>query len=414
MSAYDLEGIAVGGEQVRHHLLKSVHRLQDAVLERLTAELPVYRKLPSEQLHGDVARMVRRAIDDFAQVLAGNRMPGRERLALLTSSAARRAEEGVPVEDVVAAYFIGARLCADDVAAMAGAEDLRALTTLHSVVLEYLQLVTTAVTAGYLLDVQATGGGRHSARRLLLSALREGRADAAMAKEAGLPLPPGYLVVALALGPHPDEHADGVDPAVAARRKLRRVHTELDLYARGAALTSLAPDGGLALLPLDAAPDDLTPAHWDGAAHLLTRLERAAGSTVLATAVPARPDDVAQASPVALELAHIAAASGRPPGLYRLEDLAVEYQLSRPGPARDHVARLLDPLDGHGDLLQTLTTFLRHGLDRRLAARDLNVHPNTVLYRLRRVTDLTGLDATRPTDLPTLQAALTCRSISRN
>ncbi|MFB6553949.1 helix-turn-helix domain-containing protein [Streptomyces sp. NPDC056405] len=39
------------------------------------------------------------------------------------------------------------------------------------------------------------------------------------------------------------------------------------------------------------------------------------------------------------------------------------------------------------------------------------MHPNTVHYRLRRIADLTGLDASRPADLPTLHAALTCRTL---
>jgi sugar diacid utilization regulator len=117
----------------------------------------------------------------------------------------------------------------------------------------------------------------------------------------------------------------------------------------------------------------------------------------------------AETSPVSL--AHIATASARPPGLYRLEDLALGYQLSRPGPARAHVSRLLDPLDGRADLLLTLTAFLRRDLDRHTTARVLSVHPNTVLHRLRKITGPTGLDATRPTDLPMLHAAVTCRTV---
>ncbi|MFF3484372.1 helix-turn-helix domain-containing protein [Streptomyces sp. NPDC002701] len=49
----------------------------------------------------------------------------------------------------------------------------------------------------------------------------------------------------------------------------------------------------------------------------------------------------------------------------------------------------------------------------RSRSRCLNVHPNTVLYRLRKITGLTGLDATRPTDLPTLHAAITCRTLQK-
>ncbi|MFF3346612.1 PucR family transcriptional regulator [Streptomyces sp. NPDC002779] len=411
MSAYNVGTIGDSGESVQQYLLRSVYRLQAAVLERLTTELPVYRKLPAEQLNGDVARMIRRGITDFARILESGSMPGPEQLALLTGSATRRAEEGLPAEAIVSAYFLGARLCSDDVTAAARPEDLPAVTAMHSLLLEYLQHVTTAVTAGYLHQMSTTVGERHSARQLLLTALREGRVDEGAAREAGLTLPPGYLVLALAIGPHADEHAPGVDTNAAAQRKLRRLRTELALHSRGTALTSLTTAGGLVLLPSDTDPSQLGPAHWDDTTQLLTRLRRAAGATVLAAAVPALPGDVARVWPIATELAHIATASARPPGLYRLEDLALEYQLSRPGPARAHVAQLLEPLEAHADLLVTLTAFLRHDLDRRATARALNVHPNTVLYRLRKIAGLTGLDASRPTDLPTIHAALTCRTV---
>lgn len=57
------------------------------------------------------------------------------------------------------------------------------------------------------------------------------------------------------------------------------------------------------------------------------------------------------------------------------------------------------------ELLETLRAFLRHS-GRRPAASFLHVHPNTVDYRLRRITNLTGLDPTRVGDAALLGAAL--------
>jgi hypothetical protein len=339
VSAYNTGQAGTDGEGLREHLIGSASRLGAAILERLTKELPVYRKLPAEQLTGDVARMIRRSIDGFVQALRSGRMLGPGQLGLLTSSATRRAEEGLPAEAIVSAYFLGARLCFDDVAATAGPADLPAVTAMYSLLLEYLQHVTTAVTAGYLQQMQITVGERHGARQLLLTALLEGRVDEEAAREAGLTLPPAYLVLALAVGPHPDEHTPGVDTNAAAMRKLRRLRTEPALHSRGAALSSLTTHGGLILLPNDTGPTAYGPAHWDDIRRLLTRLQRAAGTTVLAAAVPALPGDVAEMCPVAAEPAHLATASARPPGLYRLEDLAVEHQpaftaRSRPRPRR--------------------------------------------------------------------------------
>ncbi len=53
----------------------------------------------------------------------------------------------------------------------------------------------------------------------------------------------------------------------------------------------------------------------------------------------------------------------------------------------------------------TVTTYLETGRSLEATARALFVHPNTVRYRLRRVAELTGWDATRPRDAFVLQTA---------
>lgn len=76
-------------------------------------------------------------------------------------------------------------------------------------------------------------------------------------------------------------------------------------------------------------------------------------------------------------------ALGKPPGRYGLADVLLEYQLTRPSAAREELACLLGPLERHPDLLSTVETYLRLGLDRRRTAAALHLHPNTVDYRVR-------------------------------
>ncbi|MGW2651821.1 helix-turn-helix domain-containing protein [Streptomyces sp. NPDC001393] len=59
-----------------------------------------------------------------------------------------------------------------------------------------------------------------------------------------------------------------------------------------------------------------------------------------------------------------------------------------------------------GGLLTTLTEWFRCDMSARDTARRLYVHPNTVGYRLRRISELTGLRLTNPGDLMTLRLAL--------
>ena len=54
----------------------------------------------------------------------------------------------------------------------------------------------------------------------------------------------------------------------------------------------------------------------------------------------------------------------------------------------------------------TVSSFLESGRSLEITARMLNVHPNTVRYRLKRMADTTGWDATNPRDATVLTTAI--------
>jgi DNA-binding PucR family transcriptional regulator len=58
-------------------------------------------------------------------------------------------------------------------------------------------------------------------------------------------------------------------------------------------------------------------------------------------------------------------------------------------------------------LVETLDAFLDSGGAIEACARKLFVHPNTVRYRLKRITDFTGRDPTQPRDAYVLRVAAT-------
>ena len=57
-------------------------------------------------------------------------------------------------------------------------------------------------------------------------------------------------------------------------------------------------------------------------------------------------------------------------------------------------------------LLDTLATYLEQGTSLEATARLLFVHPNTVRYRLRKITELTGYQPTEGRSAFTLQVGL--------
>lgn len=70
--------------------------------------------------------------------------------------------------------------------------------------------------------------------------------------------------------------------------------------------------------------------------------------------------------------------------------------------------------DAGGPLLQTVETFLEAGGVLETCARLLFVHPNTVRYRLRKATELTGRNASTPRDALVLRIALAVGRLSRS
>lgn len=71
------------------------------------------------------------------------------------------------------------------------------------------------------------------------------------------------------------------------------------------------------------------------------------------------------------------------------------------------VYQSLAPYSSDDPTLETIDMFLRFGGALDQTAHELNVHPNTVRYRLRKVAQTTGWDATNPRAAYVLQTAIT-------
>ncbi|WP_264060001.1 PucR family transcriptional regulator, partial [Mycolicibacterium psychrotolerans] len=77
-------------------------------------------------------------------------------------------------------------------------------------------------------------------------------------------------------------------------------------------------------------------------------------------------------------------------------------------------ADVMRPLaDAGPTLVETLDAYLDSGGAIEACARKLFVHPNTVRYRLKRIADFTGRDATVPRDAYVLRVASTVGRLRR-
>ncbi|MFB4276630.1 MULTISPECIES: PucR family transcriptional regulator [unclassified Nonomuraea] len=411
-----VRALTLAGCPVHELLDRQAARLARRLVRGFAEQIPLYRRLPKEALDGDITAITEHNLRLISRVIRDRRPPARADLAPLRESAARRAQEGVPLEALLAAYHLGARMVWEELFAGAGPGDVSDVLEAGRIILLYMEAATTAVGTAYLEERESLLSQEQHAMHATVSALLSGDRAAL----AGVRLAPRYLVLAVAAGRHPDE--DGPGGAIAARRKLHRISTALQRHVTEPVLPALDTTGGLVLVPLQGTkpavgePVQEPGEPYQGAepavGELAAAAGKAAGVPVWLAAECAPPQGVPAAARLAEEVLEVVRVFEQPPGAYRLADVLLEYQLTRSSQATALLAGLLDPLLDNPDLLRTLTVYLDTGLDRRRTAELLHVHPNTVDYRLRRAVSLTGLDPVDPAHLQRIGAALAARRLT--
>ncbi|WP_345750280.1 PucR family transcriptional regulator [Microbacterium rhizophilus] len=136
------------------------------------------------------------------------------------------------------------------------------------------------------------------------------------------------------------------------------------------------------------------------------------GYLVLGPTVPALVD-ASQSARAALAGFAVARGWRHAPRPVEADDLLPERALAGDPVAKQTlVEKIYRPLAAHStDLVTTLWSYLDNGRSLEATARELFVHPNTVRYRLKRVSDVIGWDATGPREALILQTALILGSI---
>lgn len=415
--------------------------LADAITATILREVPEYAQ-PGDD---DVARTVRRVaheavaglrarVGDIAALAAVGPVPaadGEAAAAMFRDLGRLLAMEGRSLGALQAALRVGARVTWQRLHEQArqGQGDSAAFARIGETVFWYMDELAAASSAGYAEARAELAGETGQLRRRLLdlltasSAAPPAAAIASLAQAAGWPLP--RRVAAVALTPvaartpgllPPDVLADLTrrdpcllipDPDGPGRRRqlAATLHAWLATGGRAAAGPVLAdtvpagqpPAGPLAAVgpavPLSAASGSL---RWAGQALALARrgLVRAAGDTPGAAPGTAGP-------------AGLVWCEDHLPTLVLLADADLAATLSREALAP---LRPLSPAQADR-LARTLLAWLESAGDANAAARRLQVHPQTIRYRLRQVTELFGAALTDPDDRFRLLLALRVRRL---
>lgn len=362
--------------------------LSNDVLESVLAEVPLYRNLPAEQLQGEVLHVVRVNLEAFLRSLPDGR-PRAEDLAFLRSSAARRAEEGVPLDSVLAAYSVGARTAWRALVQLGEREEPTALLELATAILRYTETVVGAVTSTYVEAHEELQHGERETRRALIRALLSGESPTELFASLGMVSAATYSLVAFQLL-RPAAEPQGLSTLVATRRRARRIEALLVDRFGPDLLVGIDGDEGVILTSETclAALGSLRDFSRSVHAALVSGSE---GPVRLVVAPPVPERELPARRQELRRLLDVASRLERPAVPLLRDDLTLEIVAAD---SADRLASVLSPLDDHPELRSTLETWLAADRNRTLTARRLHIHPNTLDYRLGRVRDLTGLELT--------------------
>ncbi|MFI7001780.1 PucR family transcriptional regulator [Nocardia sp. NPDC050175] len=368
------------------------------ILTGVFGEVPPYRELSADLIGRDLPLAAEANLRLFLRSLAEGRAPRADELTELIDIAVRRARAGIPLDTVLSVYHHGAIAAWNSVSALATTPEQREqLLAAVPYVLGYLGAVTPGVAGAYLRERQDLHWEQREAKRAVAQALVHGKPVDLLAERFGISLDGGFDVLVFRVAE--------ADAAGGNRPVLRMVQTEIDAVS-SRVLSTVERGGGVLLVPggegeFGTALDVF-----------VSRVAQATGvRTVGGFATAAGVDDVPAAAEEAGEIARLAYQLRRPTAVYRMADLALQYQLARPGPARSWLLTLLDPLRDQPHLLEALRALIDNDYNRQRAAAALVVHRNTLNYRLNRIGKVTGYDPNRPDHAQLFAAALTASDI---
>jgi hypothetical protein len=366
--------------RVASRVLEDLDAIADRMVASYCAQVPEYAVLADDVLRLEVRPVSRKVVEAFFTALVAGEEADAEQLPELHTSGRRRLDMGVPLEPMLHVYRIAGRTVWDAIVHAIGPGEERVLAELGASWMDYIDRASSAAAAAYLEashDRIRHADAQRSAIVQSLLAATEASDVAAVAAE------------------HSTSFADAYAPVVvAAATATTRPERVAELCPRGT-LYGLRAGHLLLLVPEEPEPDTL--------------LRAVGADATVACGKLAAPGQSLRDEVRATDLLLRAALAGERTGAFGPGDLLAEQLVS----SNSRVAAELDATVGHvlrdhdrsGSLTETLRAYLATGSVPE-TARLVVIHPNTVVYRLRRVAELTGLDPRVPAQAAVLVLAL--------
>ena len=382
--------------------LERLDEVVDRCVVAISETVPSYGRR-GDLLMEDVRDAVRGNVATLSQVLSQGRDVRKEELEAIERVGARRAEAGIPLDDVLHAYRTVSRVCWDILAEECRAYEgdaLDAAIQLAQAVLRYTDEISTSVAEAYAHAQRAIVREQEGARREFLADLLYGTEASPeeilrRALTFGYDLSLGYVAL-VGVGPQPDGRNESV-VAAAVSGAISEASADPIVLQKGEQTIALVPDDP----SIDSAlvPEKLIAELGSGWHFGMGGPEPGL-------------EGIRRAYLEAREALEIGLALGMEDSVYRFEDLLLYHFLrSEPALVDRFVDQTLGPLVAYddrrkGELVKTIEAYFNSDGSVKMAGEALFAHPHTVTYRLKQVERLTGWSLRKPEDKLRLQLAL--------
>jgi hypothetical protein len=394
-------------------LLQRLEAIGDLMVERYREAIVDYATADDALLH-DVRAV---SVDNMRLLLVdvkdGTAM-SREELERTATAAARRVHQGIPLEAFLHAFRLWSQILWEQVLAEARTDrpgEREAALELAGRLMQHIDLVSSSGALAYLDEVHGVWSDQEVLRRDLLELLLAGDDPELARRHAaslGTPLADDYAVVVI--GARERAAGDAMPATLRERTVLRGLVDAARARLGGPERPALVGLRHGEVVALCAATGRTEHDAVRAGCAALAAHPAAAEHAVGIGGLHAGLGGVAAGFAEAREAAR-AATRAAPGTAVAFDDMVVAHLLRTSPDADRLLGELLDPAvrydaERGSELIATLRAYVAGGFSPTRSAERLTVHANTVLYRLKRVRELTGRDPQDPDDLVLLALAL--------
>ena len=380
-----------GVKQIIDRFRDRLEEVVERATETIWTQIPSYERA-GEAVLTDLRQAVRENVATLSRVLTETREVTREELEVIERVGGRRAEAGIPLDDVLHAYRTVSRVCWD---------------VLAETVLRYTDEISSAVAEAYSRAQRAIVRAQEGARREFLADVLYGTEAAPedvlrRAHTFGYDLSLSYIAL-VGEGPGPDARNESAVTAAATGLSALLSADPIVLQKGGKTITLIpAGPGG----DPGALPEKLVAELGRG-----WRFGQGGPGPGL--------DGIRRAYLEAKEALEMGVALGLDGPIFAFDDLLLYHFLRiEPALVERFTEQMLGPLITYderrkGELVKTLEAYFAADGSVKLAGEALFAHPHTVSYRLKQVERLTGWSLRSPEDKLRLQLALRALRLAR-